>query len=330
MSRRRQFRRYFRRIHRQAHGPADRALVIASNANDILPRALASGSYAVGEVRPTQSPRWTFRSLPISSGCCSRPMARRRCYSRQNGRALQSARSVSTPRRSPPSAPTSTPSASARRRRAPRSPGSGARRIISPIAYGGRHGRGAAGNGAARDADAAGRSRHRASRQISDAIEAATGLRPPLPPHLAGLDEGPSISRFCPMIRARSSASSATRSSVRRPPHDRARHHFAVRTSRRHRRHAHLETARSASGSAPARAMSAPANMASRIFWSIWPSRHAAAQRARHRRGDRAAGGDLNAATSTEHTAITPTPSRRRAAGDRHPRRHRDGEHLRQ
>lgn len=35
--------------------PIDR-LVIATNSNDILPRALASGAYAIGEVRPTQSP----------------------------------------------------------------------------------------------------------------------------------------------------------------------------------------------------------------------------------------------------------------------------------
>ncbi len=55
--------------------PVDR-LVIATNINDILTRAIATGSYDVREVVPT-----AFRWPPISSGCCSRSAAaiRRRC-----------------------------------------------------------------------------------------------------------------------------------------------------------------------------------------------------------------------------------------------------------
>ena len=52
----RQFRRHLRRLLRQAHGPADRTLAIATNANDILARTIETGRYEVTGVQPTISP----------------------------------------------------------------------------------------------------------------------------------------------------------------------------------------------------------------------------------------------------------------------------------
>ena len=46
-------------------------LVVATNVNDILHRALANGDYSAGTVTPTAAHRWTSRSAPTSSGCCS-------------------------------------------------------------------------------------------------------------------------------------------------------------------------------------------------------------------------------------------------------------------
>ena len=58
-------------------------LVIATNANDILARTLATGVYeARGVVEPPPRPPWTSRSPRISSACCSRrswPRCRRTC-----------------------------------------------------------------------------------------------------------------------------------------------------------------------------------------------------------------------------------------------------------
>ena len=72
----RQFRRHPRRLGRQAHGPADRA------ADDRHQRQRHPGPHArLGHLRdqgrrsPPPRPPWTSRSRPISSGCCSRPMA---------------------------------------------------------------------------------------------------------------------------------------------------------------------------------------------------------------------------------------------------------------
>ncbi len=178
-----QFRRYFRRLHRQAHGPADRA----AGHRLATPTTSCRARWRAG---PTPSARcgrrnrlrWTFRFRPISSGCCSRPMAATAPRSAPKWPGWRSrARSISTPRRSPPSAPTSTPSASARRRPAPRSQGSGARRAISPI----RIRRSASARRGARPSCAARETplvvlgtAHAA--KFPDAIEAATGVAPGL------------------------------------------------------------------------------------------------------------------------------------------------------
>ena len=52
----RQFRRHLCRLLRQGDGPADRALIIATNANDILRRTMDTGRYEMDGVAPTISP----------------------------------------------------------------------------------------------------------------------------------------------------------------------------------------------------------------------------------------------------------------------------------
>ena len=48
-------------------------LMIGTNANDILARTLGSGTYEMkGVAAHRPRPRWTSRSRPISSACCSR------------------------------------------------------------------------------------------------------------------------------------------------------------------------------------------------------------------------------------------------------------------
>jgi threonine synthase len=46
-------------------------LIVATNVNDILHRALSTGDYSAGTVTPTAAPRWTFRCPRTSSACCS-------------------------------------------------------------------------------------------------------------------------------------------------------------------------------------------------------------------------------------------------------------------
>jgi threonine synthase len=71
----RQFRRCLRRLCRGADGPADRArLIVATNVNDILHRALTSGDYSAGTVTPTAAPSMdiqvssNFRTAAVRSG----------------------------------------------------------------------------------------------------------------------------------------------------------------------------------------------------------------------------------------------------------------------
>ncbi len=52
----RQLRRRLRRLRRAPHGAADARIVVATNGNDILARALETGRYAAGESLATQSP----------------------------------------------------------------------------------------------------------------------------------------------------------------------------------------------------------------------------------------------------------------------------------
>jgi threonine synthase len=57
------------------HGPADRALVMATNQNDILHRALSPAITCRWRDARRSARRWTSRSRRISSVRCSMPMA---------------------------------------------------------------------------------------------------------------------------------------------------------------------------------------------------------------------------------------------------------------
>jgi threonine synthase len=46
-------------------------LIVATNVNDILHRALSTGDYSAGTVTPTAAPAWTFRCPRTSNACCS-------------------------------------------------------------------------------------------------------------------------------------------------------------------------------------------------------------------------------------------------------------------
>ena len=86
-------------------------LIVATNENDILARALASGATSRAASRRRSRRRWISRCPRISSGCCSRRPAatRRRCRALMAS-SPQTARSRSRPQRSRASATTSTPS----------------------------------------------------------------------------------------------------------------------------------------------------------------------------------------------------------------------------
>ncbi|WPP05115.1 threonine synthase [Methylocella tundrae] len=172
--------------------PVDR-LVIATNSNDILPRALASGAYALGEVRPTQSPSMdiqvssNFERLLFEAYGRDAPTIRAKMAQLAQSRsfdidadALNAIRadfdafSVSEAQTSQEIArlwrearylcdPHSAVGVSAARREAL---SRGARTPL--VVLGTAH-----------------------AAKFPDAIEAATGLRPELPPHLAGLMERP-------------------------------------------------------------------------------------------------------------------------------------------
>ncbi len=164
-------------------------LMIATNANDILARTLATGSYEVRGVAPTTSPsmdiqvssnfeRLLFEALDRDAASVNRLMA----GLKQSGAFTLDERTWRA------SAPSSTPRRCPRTRSWPRSAtstGAPARSSIrtapsacAPPASARR-----------RSGDARGGARHRACREFPDAVEAATGVRPALPPHLADLLE---------------------------------------------------------------------------------------------------------------------------------------------
>ena len=168
-------------------------LVIASNANDILPRALASGTYAVGEVRPTQSPSMdiqvssNFERLLFEAygrdGAAIR--AKMTGLSQSRGFDIDAA-ALAAIRADFDAFSVGEAQTSAEIARLWRE----AHYLADPHT--------AVGIGAARrEIELRGTqtplivlgTAHPA--KFPDAIEAATGLRPPLPPHLAGLNERP-------------------------------------------------------------------------------------------------------------------------------------------
>ena len=69
----RQFRRHLRRRSGERMGLAADRLVIATNANDIMARALNDGVYASGQSTPPSARPWTSRWRPTSSAPCSKP-----------------------------------------------------------------------------------------------------------------------------------------------------------------------------------------------------------------------------------------------------------------
>ena len=189
-------------------------LMIATNANDILARTLETGAYEIRGVQPTDSPsmdiqissnfeRLLFEAYERDAGavraayggpCAIRVLHHRRRTARADpGRihgarrwtrtsvADEMARDLSGDRLC---------ARSAQRRRHPRRPRACCRTIrnVPVVALATAH-----------------------PAKFPDAVERATGVRPALPPHMADLMEpARRASRFCPTIRKRSSASSAS------------------------------------------------------------------------------------------------------------------------
>ena len=190
----RQFRRRARRLFRQAAWACRSSrLIVATNENDILARALATGRYEPRGVKATQSPsmdiqvssnfeRLLFDAFGRDAGAV-RGADGERCSKRATS-TIRAAGAGGDPRAiSTPSAPTRRPCA-AEMARVYREV-----RVMRRSAHRGRRPCGARG-ARARSRDAGGRARHRPSRQIPRRGRARRPASvPPLPPHLADLFE---------------------------------------------------------------------------------------------------------------------------------------------
>jgi len=168
-------------------------LVIASNANDILPRALASGTYALGEVQATQSPSMdiqvssNFERLLFEAYGRDGAAVRAKMAGLAQSRAFDiDAAALAAIRADFDAFSVSEAQTSAEIARLWRE----ARYLADPHTAVGL-------SAARREAELRGArtplvvlgTAHAA--KFPDAIEAATGVRPALPPHLAGLHEKP-------------------------------------------------------------------------------------------------------------------------------------------
>ena len=107
--------------------------------------------------------------------------------------------------------------------------------------------------------------------KFPDAVEAATGHRPPLPPRMADLYDRPE--RMTAVANDLAALEALIKEAHRRSER-RDSHTPVQRLPHRHRAHAGPEIRRaSASGSAPAAGTSGSSRTASRISSSTWPSR---------------------------------------------------------